>query len=85
MPTVVLEKCHVLQFDSRPYKAKDGSTRNARSLVARYGGKIYIFAVSPNASDEILQALQGEQCSLILELSTFGKELEPKFSVLTGE
>jgi len=83
MPTVTMPDCDVLQFESRPYKAKDGSMRNARSVVARYKGKIFILAVAPSASDEILKTAEGMNVSLNLELSTFGKELEPKFSVLS--
>jgi len=85
MPQVVLEKCDVLQFESRPYKSKDGTQRYARSILARYNGKIFMFSVSPDASDETLKALENENVSLILEMSTFGKELEPKFSIISGE
>lgn len=86
MPTVTLPKCDVLQVESRSYQ-KDGETKQARSVLARYAGKIFMFSVAKDADMEKLSQAQiaAKPCGLVLEMSTFGKELDPKFSVLSIE
>jgi len=85
MPQVTLKNCDLLQVESRPYKGKDGSMREARSVLARYAGKIFMFAVSKDASIEQLKKSEGQKASLVLDMTTFGKELDPNFSVLGVE
>jgi len=82
MPKVTLPNCDVLQVESRPYKAKDGSAREARSVLARYDGKIFMFSVSRDADFEELKKLENKTVDIDLEMTTFGKELEPNFAVL---
>jgi len=82
MAKVTLSNCDVLQVESRPYKAKDGSPKEARSVLARYEGKIFMFSVSRDANFEELKGLEGKSADMDLEMTTFGKELDPQFSVL---
>jgi len=82
MPKVTLENCDILQVESRPYKGKDGQPREARTVLARYDGKIFMFAVSREALFGNIQEKEGESCGLVLEMTTFGKELEPNFAVV---
>jgi len=83
MPKVTLSNCDVLQVESRPYKAKDGTTREARTVLARYAGKIFMFSVSRDADFESLKNAENSQADVELEMTTFGKELDPQFSVVS--
>jgi len=81
MPTVTLNDVEVFQFESRPY-VKDGQTRQARSLLGRYKGKMFMFSIARDAKDEDLKAMENQTVDLDLEMTTFGKELDPSFSVI---
>jgi len=81
MPTVTLKNCDVLQVESRPYKAKDGTAKEARSVLARYAGKIFMFSLGRDADYNLLKKIEGQKASLVLEMTTFGKELDPNYSV----
>lgn len=81
MPKFALKECDVMQFESRPYQ-KNGETRQARSLLAKYQGKFFMFSVARDANVDELKGAEGKTVDLIVEMSTFGKELDPSFAVL---
>lgn len=79
-PKVMLEG-ELLEVSQRDYTAKDGSARSYRSCLFRMEGKVLRFTVSQSGFDAV-KAQDGKTAVVILELSTFGNDLEPRLTVV---
>jgi len=80
-PKILLEG-DVLEVAGRDYVAKDGSNRTYRSCLFRLDGKVLRFGVA-QAGFDALKAEEGHSnVTIVVELSTFGDNLEPRLSVV---
>jgi len=81
MPKVTLKTCVVMQAESRPFKGKDGSAQQFKSVIFKYQGKIFKLGVSKEASWADIEAANDKEVDIDVELSTFGDSLKPEFRI----
>jgi len=81
-PEIVLEKCAVLQVESRSYTdKKSGEPRTYRDVMFRYGGKIFKLGVTKDIDWLAVEGKQDEVCEITVQLSTFGDSLSPDLRI----
>jgi len=80
-PEVDLEGCDILEAEERAYTGKDGSAKTYRSVMFKYGGRIFKVAADKSLDIAKVTAKAGKKATLTLNMSTFGDSIAPEFKV----
>jgi len=78
-PSIVLEKCQILEFNVRPYTRKsDGAQVEFREVTFRLDGKLLKLSCNKDVSlaDKIDKSV-----NLVVDLTTFGDSLTPTLRI----
>jgi len=80
-PEIDLESADVLEVDSHAYTDKSGNAREARSVMFKYGGKIFKLPLDKKAEFSRLKSKENKKGTITVGMSTFGDSISPDFRV----
>jgi len=81
-PEVDLEGADILESEERAYTTKQGAAATARTVVFKYGGKIFKLPVDKKCEMQKVVAKHNKKATITLEMSTFGDSIAPDFRVV---
>jgi len=82
VPEVTLEGCEILEAEARPYTNSKGQAATARTVLYKYGGKVFKMSCEQKFDISKAESRVGKKAKLTLAMSTFGQSIEPTFRVL---
>jgi len=81
-PEVDLEQADVLECEERPFtNSKTGASGVARTLVYKYGGKIFKSSAEKSLDMSKVKTKVGKKATITMVMTTFGDSISPEFRV----